>query len=69
MVVELGPEVRGFGVYPGGQSGNPASPRYQDRLPRWLNGDLDTLRFPRSATDLQPAQTRATLTLTPAGTR
>jgi len=69
MVVELGPEVRGFGVYPGGQSGNPVSPRYQDRLPRWLNGDLDTLRFPRSAADLDPGRTTATLTLIPAGLR
>jgi penicillin amidase len=66
MVVELGPEVRGFGVYPGGQSGNPVSPRYQDRLPRWLSGDLDTLRFPRTAGDLAPT---ATLTLIPAGAR
>jgi len=69
MVVELGPEVRGFGVYPGGQSGNPASPRYQDRLPRWLNGDLDTLRFPRSAGELEPGRTAATLTLIPGGAR
>ncbi|MEO8140795.1 MAG: penicillin acylase family protein, partial [Gemmatimonadota bacterium] len=32
MVVELGPEVRGWGIYPGGQSGNPSSSRYLDRL-------------------------------------
>lgn len=68
MVVELGPEVRGFGVYPGGQSGNPTSPRYQDRLPRWLSGDLDTLRFPRSGADLGP-KAAATLTLMAAGSR
>ena len=66
MVVELGPEVQGLGVYPGGQSGNPASPRYQDRIPRWLSGDLDTLRFPRSVTDLGASRTVATLTLIPA---
>lgn len=69
MVVELGPEVRGFGVYPGGQSGNPVSPRYQDRIPRWISGDLDTLRFPRSAGELGPGRTAATLTLSPAGSR
>jgi len=67
MVVDLGPEVQGFGGYPGGQSGNPASPRYQDRLPRWLNGDLDTLRFPRSSADLGAGRTVATLTLIPEG--
>jgi penicillin amidase len=46
MVVELGPEVRGWGVFPGGQSGNPASRWYDDRLQRWADGALDTLRFP-----------------------
>jgi penicillin G amidase len=52
MVVELGPEVRGWGTYPGGQSGNPASTRYLDRLPLWQRGQLDTLRFPRRPEDL-----------------
>ena len=46
MVVELGPEVRGWGVFPGGQSGNPASRWYDDRIQRWADGELDTLRFP-----------------------
>jgi penicillin amidase len=52
MVVELGPEVRAWGTYPGGQSGNPASPRYQDRIGAWSTGQLDTLRFPRAPGDL-----------------
>jgi penicillin amidase len=64
MVVELGPEVRGLGIYPGGQSGNPASARYLDRLPRWLSGQLDTLRFPHSAAELAAGRTPAKLTLT-----
>lgn len=48
MVVELGPEVRGWGTYPGGQSGNPASSRYADRIGQWSNGELDTLLLPRT---------------------
>jgi penicillin amidase len=64
MVVELGPEVRAWGTYPGGQSGNPASPRYLDRLPKWLAGELDTLLFPAAPADLPPARVRATLILT-----
>jgi penicillin amidase len=52
MVVELGPEVRAWGTYPGGQSGNPASSRYDDRLTEWTQGKLAPLRFPRSAADL-----------------
>ena len=38
MVVELGPEVRGWGTYPGGQSGNPASSHYVDRVHGWSDG-------------------------------
>jgi penicillin amidase len=52
MVVELGPELRGWGIYPGGQSGNPASSRYLDRLGAWRDGRLDTLRFPHTADEL-----------------
>jgi penicillin amidase len=65
MVVELGPEVRAWGTYPGGQSGNPASARYDDRLPKWEAGQLDTLRFPRAATDLTGRTLSSTLTFTP----
>jgi penicillin amidase len=54
MVVELGPDVRAWGIYPGGQSGNPASPRYDDRLSQWLRGGLAPLRFPRTASELAP---------------
>ncbi|MEO8637235.1 MAG: penicillin acylase family protein [Gemmatimonadales bacterium] len=52
MVVELGPQVRGWGIYPGGQSGNPSSTRYLDRLPRWRDGELDTLLVPGRLEDL-----------------
>lgn len=63
MVVELGHEVRGWGIYPGGQSGNPASSRYLDRLAAWRDGTLDTLRFPRHPADLPLVS--STLTLRP----
>jgi penicillin amidase len=52
MVVELGPEVHAWGTYPGGQSGNPASPRYDDRLAQWTRGELAQLEFPRAASDV-----------------
>ncbi len=57
MVVELGPEVHGWGTYPGGQSGNPASTHYADYLPAWVAGRLDSLRFPHSPTQLRPSAT------------
>jgi penicillin amidase len=46
MVVELGPTVRAWGTYPGGQSGNPLSTRYDDRLSAWRRGELAELQFP-----------------------
>lgn len=67
FVVELGPDVKGWGTYPGGQSGNPISSRYDDRLELWRTGQLAELRFPRTAEELPPVQTRSTLTFTPAG--
>ncbi len=64
MVVELDAQPRIRAVYPGGQSGNPASPRYLDRFTMWANGQLDSVRTPRTAADLPARDTRATLTLT-----
>lgn len=67
FVVELGQEVKGWGTYPGGQSGNPISSRYDDRLELWRTGQLAELRFPRTPNDLLPNQTMAILTFTPVG--
>jgi penicillin amidase len=50
-------------VYPGGQSGNPGSPRYLDRYALWADGQLDSVRTPRTPQDLTAADTRAVLTL------
>jgi penicillin amidase len=65
MVVETGPQVRAWAIYPGGQSGNPASARYLDRLPRWLAGQLDSVLFPANPQDLPASRLRAELLLTP----
>jgi penicillin amidase len=66
MVVELGDSVRAWGTYPGGQSGNPASPRYKDRLPLWREGRLDTLFAPRDTNGLRAT---SRLRLVPGGER
>jgi penicillin amidase len=66
MVVELGPEVRAWGVYPGGQSGAPASAHYTDRLSRWALGQLDPILFPRKESDIDRRRIKSTLTLIPA---
>lgn len=45
MVVELGPEVKGYGVYPGGASGNPGSPDYDSMVETWRTGGFFELEF------------------------
>jgi penicillin amidase len=57
MVVDLGPVIRAWGVYPGGQSGNPLSPWYADRIAKWADGELDELPFPATPAEL-PAERR-----------
>jgi penicillin G amidase len=49
MIVSLGPYVKGYGIYPGGQSGNPASAYYDDGIATWAKGELQELHFFRKA--------------------
>ena len=43
MVVEMGSPIKAYGIYPGGQSGNPGSPYYDDLVMLWARGQYDTL--------------------------
>jgi penicillin amidase len=45
MVVSLEDTVKGYGVYPGGPSGNPGSPYYNNSISDWANGRLPALPF------------------------
>ena len=54
MVVELGPEVKAWGNYPGGQSGNPGSKFYDDLVDDWAAGKPYELVFLRSAGEADP---------------
>jgi penicillin G amidase len=46
MIVSLEKSgVKGFGTYPGGQSGNPGSPHYSKLLDRWVEGKTFPLTF------------------------
>ena len=65
FVVELGERVQAWGTYPGGQSGNPASSRYADRIGLWQRGELAPLRLPRTAAELVDGQLMSVLTFTP----
>lgn len=65
MVVELGPEVRAWTVFPGGQSGHPLSRFYDDRIPAWVAGELEAVILPASAAAMDPRQISGVLTLSP----
>ena len=45
MVVQMGKEIEAYGVYPGGQSGNPGSKYYADFIPKWAEGKYNRLLF------------------------
>ena len=45
MVVQMGKEIEAYGVYPGGQSGNPGSKYYADFLQQWVDGKYNKLDF------------------------
>ena len=55
MIVDLNPNgVKAYGVYPGGQSGNPASSYYEDMIDVWAAGnyfDLNLMHQPNENPD------------------
>ena len=66
MIVELTKDARtAWAIYPGGQSGNPASRRYDDRLETWRTGRLDSLVVPESEAAFAARNRLSTLQLRP----
>lgn len=51
MVVEMGAEINAYGIYPGGQSGNPGSYYYKNMLDKWAKGEHYKLLFMKTAED------------------
>lgn len=60
LVVDLGPTIHAWTTYPGGQSGNPFSRLYRDRIWRWAGGTVDEAIFG----PVPEKQRLSTLTLT-----
>ena len=63
MVVQMGPKVKGYGIFPGGESGNPGSFFYNDMFKTWNEGQLKELLFMQSANEQSP-RIKSTYTLT-----
>ena len=47
MIVEMTTPAKAYGVYPGGQSGNPGSKFYDNYMDNWVNGKYNELWFMR----------------------
>ena len=62
MVVQMGPTVTGYGVFPGGESGNPGSFYYRDMFQTWKDGKLNELLFLKSVGE-SSERIKSTLTL------
>jgi penicillin amidase len=65
MVVRMGKRPTAWTIHPGGQSGNPASRWYDDRITRWQAGELDSALTPRVPSDLADADVAVRIHLVP----
>ena len=54
MVVSLTPQTEAYGIYPGGQNGNPGSKFYDNGIDKWVQGEYYT---PVSYTHLRAHET------------
>lgn len=65
MVVEMGKEINAYGIYPGGQSGNPGSKYYATFLDKWVTGNYNKLLFLMNNNTQQSSNIKYTMTLQP----
>ena len=65
MVVALGDKVEAYGVYPGGQSGNPGDPHYDDFIDDWAAGNYYKLNFMQRPADISAEQKSYTVSISP----
>ena len=57
MIVAFGEgALEAYGMYPGGQSGNPGSPFYDDRIEDWAKGQYHKIFFMQDRTDERQEQ-------------
>lgn len=55
MIIQMGPEVKAWGVYPGGPSGNPGSKHYDTYVPQWAAGQYNELHLYPNADNAKSA--------------
>jgi len=59
MVVAMGEEIDAYGVYPGGQSGNPTSKYYADMMQKWIDGEYYQLQLEADPSAIQATRALA----------
>lgn len=66
MIVELTPKgPKAWGIYPGGQSGNPASPFYDNFIDKWVEGSYHQILFRHKPEDIPSPLSRHQISPTP----
>ena len=65
IISDLASDGLTIGVYPGGQSGNVASPHYSDELPIWLEYNYHVVLHPETSKYFPSDQTSSTIRLVP----
>jgi penicillin amidase len=65
MVVKMSETPEAWGVYPGGQSGNPGSIHYADYLKHWADGKYYKLLFLHNSREQHEARIKYTWTIQP----
>jgi penicillin amidase len=65
MVVDFSDLGATVGIFPGGQSGNPLTPHYDDLIDIWARDEYVLLHFYLTAHDFPEEHTETTLTLVP----
>ena len=65
MVVQMGKEIEAYGVYPGGQSGNPGSKYYNTFVDTWAKGSYFKLLFLPNTEQQDNAEIKYKWQLTP----
>lgn len=56
MVVDLSDPIKAYGIYPGGQSGNPGSPYYDNFIDDWAAGKYYELNYSKDPSTLKVIQ-------------
>jgi penicillin amidase len=63
MIISLGDKVEAYGLFPGGESGNPGSFYYDNMVEKWAGGKLNSLYFYEKGNP-DPKRIKQTISLT-----